>query len=172
MKNLPLASISKRSLRAANIALTLVALLAMANHSAQAQTYTVLYAFKGAPDGANPAAGLLRDGNGNLYGTTSGGGVHTCKNTYTNACGTVFKVDAAGKERRLRRSCTRCSLRTSERGAGRTTYDARTALKVHGVRGTTCEVIAGRTGRNLATNNSPMRIVAPRLRPGKPNRKK
>jgi uncharacterized repeat protein (TIGR03803 family) len=47
---------------------------------------TVLYTFSGAQDGANPAAGLIMDSEGNLYGTTSAGGDPTCK------CGTVFKL--------------------------------------------------------------------------------
>ena len=50
----------------------------------QAQTITVLHAFSGA-DGANPAAGLLRDPSGNLYGSTGWGG--------TYGWGTIFKVD-------------------------------------------------------------------------------
>jgi uncharacterized repeat protein (TIGR03803 family) len=49
-------------------------------------TETVLHAFNGASDGANPAAGLLLDFNGNLYGTTSNGGDPVCN------CGTVFKI--------------------------------------------------------------------------------
>ena len=51
---------------------------------------TVLYAFTGTPDGANPEAGLVRDMAGNLYGTTSVGGAFTY--------GTVFKVGTTGKE--------------------------------------------------------------------------
>jgi uncharacterized repeat protein (TIGR03803 family) len=40
-----------------------------------AWTETVLHFFTGYPnDGANPAAGLIADSSGNLYGTTSGGG--------------------------------------------------------------------------------------------------
>src|SRR5579859_4602421 len=35
---------------------------------------TVLYSFTCGADGALPAGGLLRDGNGNLYGTALGGG--------------------------------------------------------------------------------------------------
>jgi uncharacterized repeat protein (TIGR03803 family) len=51
---------------------------------------TVLYAFTGGSDGANPFAGLLRDTAGNLYGTTAYGG--------TYGVGTVFKVSKTGKE--------------------------------------------------------------------------
>jgi uncharacterized repeat protein (TIGR03803 family) len=51
---------------------------------------TVLYSFKGAGDGAYPSAELVRDKAGNLYSTTSGG--------FNTNNGTVFKVDAKGKE--------------------------------------------------------------------------
>jgi len=51
---------------------------------------TVLYSFAGGADGANPFAGLIRDEAGNLYGTTSSGGL--------SGQGTVFKVDPAGNE--------------------------------------------------------------------------
>ena len=59
---------------------------------AQAQTYkaSTLYTFTDAPDGASPWAGLIRDKARNLYGTTHAGGVY--------GQGTVFKVDAIGKE--------------------------------------------------------------------------
>jgi len=55
---------------------------------------TILHSFAGAPDGANPVGGLVRDSQGNLYGTTEAGGESTCPWT----CGTVFKIDAAGSE--------------------------------------------------------------------------
>jgi len=60
-----------------------------AAHSAEGQTLTVLYNFAGSPDGAAPVAALVRDADGNLYGTTSGGG---------NNSGTVFEVSANGTE--------------------------------------------------------------------------
>jgi uncharacterized repeat protein (TIGR03803 family) len=53
-------------------------------------TLTVLYTFSGGSDGSDPDAGVIRDGAGNLYGTTSFGGA-------SNG-GTIFKLDAAGKE--------------------------------------------------------------------------
>lgn len=52
---------------------------------------SVLHRFTGGSDGMEPTAGLVRDSAGNLYGTTGGGA--RCV-----ACGTVFKVDKAGKE--------------------------------------------------------------------------
>jgi uncharacterized repeat protein (TIGR03803 family) len=52
-------------------------------------TETVLYSFKGAPDGGGPYGGLVRDAAGNFYGTTSLGG---------SGNGTVFKLDTNGRE--------------------------------------------------------------------------
>ncbi|HEV2382919.1 MAG TPA: choice-of-anchor tandem repeat GloVer-containing protein [Terriglobia bacterium] len=52
---------------------------------------SVLYSFTGPyTDGEGPQAGLVRDAAGNLYGTTAAGG--------NSGLGTVFKVDATGKE--------------------------------------------------------------------------
>jgi uncharacterized repeat protein (TIGR03803 family) len=53
---------------------------------------TVLHTFTG-PDGANPAAGLIRDSVGNLYGTTFLGGT---SGACPGGCGTVFKLDTSG----------------------------------------------------------------------------
>jgi len=58
--------------------------------------YNVVHAFLGIPDGALPYAGLVRDSAGNLYGTTSAGGI-ACPNNQ-EGCGTVFKIDTAGNE--------------------------------------------------------------------------
>jgi len=49
-----------------------------------------LYKFQGTPDGDGPAALLTEDAAGNLYGTTFYGGA--------KSFGTVFKIDAKGKE--------------------------------------------------------------------------
>jgi len=59
---------------------------------------TVLYRFTGtAGDGALPFAGLIRDAQGNLYGTTAAGGDLSCGGGVAG-CGTVFKLDTAGNE--------------------------------------------------------------------------
>jgi uncharacterized repeat protein (TIGR03803 family) len=57
---------------------------------------TVLYRFTGQADGANPSGALVRDPEGNLYGTAARGGDLTCDSGY--GCGTVFKLDTTGKE--------------------------------------------------------------------------
>ena len=51
---------------------------------------TVLYSFTGGVDGASPNAGVIRDAAGNLYGTTTGGGI--------SSNGVVFKLDSTGNE--------------------------------------------------------------------------
>jgi uncharacterized repeat protein (TIGR03803 family) len=56
---------------------------------------TVVYAFKGGADGANPDAGLLNVG-GTLYGTTSDGGGKPNR-------GTIFNVSTSGTETVLHR---------------------------------------------------------------------
>jgi uncharacterized repeat protein (TIGR03803 family) len=51
---------------------------------------TVLYRFKGSPDGDSPSGGLLHGADGNLYGVTNAGG--------PQGCGTVFRVYPDGTE--------------------------------------------------------------------------
>lgn len=55
---------------------------------------TVLHTFTGPPDGCGPQAGLGIDRAGNLYGTTSYGGVTTT--SCSLGCGVVFKLESAG----------------------------------------------------------------------------
>jgi uncharacterized repeat protein (TIGR03803 family) len=50
---------------------------------------TVLYSFTGLSDGGAPAAGVIRDSDGNLYGTTIYGGL---------GAGVVYEIGAAGGE--------------------------------------------------------------------------
>ncbi len=74
--------------------LTLFLVAVVAVRVAQAQTYTVLHAFTAGADGAVPGP-IIRDAQGNLYGTTKFGGTVSCGE---DTCGTVFKIDSAGNE--------------------------------------------------------------------------
>lgn len=62
----------------------------------------ILYRFLGSPDGAAPFAGVIADSTGWLYGTTYNGGDPHCTDRGPG-CGTVFKVNASGKEKVLYR---------------------------------------------------------------------
>lgn len=57
-------------------------------------TYSVLHTFTGGSDGGYPVAGVIRDGSGNLYGTTFLGG----QNCGIEDCGVVFKLAPDGTE--------------------------------------------------------------------------
>ncbi len=70
------------------------------NGTATTFTETVLHRFGGSPDGGNPEAGVILDAAGNIFGTTVEGGTHPgCPHGYGYGCGTVFTIEAAGKER-------------------------------------------------------------------------
>ena len=61
-------------------------------------TESVLHSF-GPPntaDGLNPQGGLIRDGKGNLYGTTAAGGANYNCTQIFGTCGTVFEISAKG----------------------------------------------------------------------------
>jgi uncharacterized repeat protein (TIGR03803 family) len=66
-----------------------------------ASNEAVLYSFTGGTDGGLPVSGVIRDGAGNLYGTTSSGGETSCNSGYGFGCGTVFRLDTTGHERVL-----------------------------------------------------------------------
>jgi uncharacterized repeat protein (TIGR03803 family) len=52
----------------------------------------VLYSFKGDADGGYPLSDLTIDSGGDLYGTTSIGGIVNCGFNQGNGCGTVFEL--------------------------------------------------------------------------------
>jgi uncharacterized repeat protein (TIGR03803 family) len=56
----------------------------------------MLYAFAGGSDGCVPYGGVVRDRQGNLYGTTSECGSASCPIGYV--CGIAFKIDPHGQE--------------------------------------------------------------------------
>ena len=60
---------------------------------------TVLYSFAGyTADGSNPEGGVISDSDGNLFGTTEGGGDGAGCGGYIYGCGIIFEIDAAGHE--------------------------------------------------------------------------
>src|SRR6266851_9463324 len=75
-------------------ALTLLLALATSN-PAYAGKEKALYSFTGGSDGAFPQANVVLDAQGNIYGTTQGGGGSGCGG---GGCGTVFKLTPHGKE--------------------------------------------------------------------------
>jgi uncharacterized repeat protein (TIGR03803 family) len=59
-------------------------------------TETVLYSFTGGTDGAYPDAGVIRDAKGDLYGTTTSGGLN--QPACYLGCGVVYKIGTDGTE--------------------------------------------------------------------------
>jgi uncharacterized repeat protein (TIGR03803 family) len=80
--------------------------------AAWAQTEHVLYSFcsqTNCADGANPAAGLIFDQNGDLYGTTASGGAKSSCPPVEDGCGVVFKLAPKGKETVLYTFCAQAN---------------------------------------------------------------
>jgi|HubBroStandDraft_5_1064220.scaffolds.fasta_scaffold02516_6 hypothetical protein len=75
-----------------------IALMVLAGSMlAAAQQEAILYSFHGGNDGASPAAGVITDGKGHLFGTTlEGGGSLACgrDDGEVIGCGTVFELGA------------------------------------------------------------------------------
>ena len=85
-----------RILRMLNLSLLAIGVCVALASPALAQTLRTLYRFTGGADGSNSYGGLIADAEGNLYGTTAWGGSSYCESGL--GCGTVFKLDRAGKE--------------------------------------------------------------------------
>ena len=80
---------SARRLARALLAITAAFLFVSSlSHTAQCQTYSVIYNFTNGRDGAQPAAGPTLDRGGNLYGTAFYGGNQNC----ASGCGIVYKL--------------------------------------------------------------------------------
>jgi uncharacterized repeat protein (TIGR03803 family) len=77
--------VTSNSVRIGSVAL----ILAIAS-LAQSQTFNVLYSFGNSPDGINPQAALIPDGQGGAYGTTFYGGAH--------GYGALVRLDHTGQE--------------------------------------------------------------------------
>ena len=87
---------------------------------------TVLHSFTGAPDGANPYAGVISDASGNLYGTTYGGG--------SNSTGAVYELTPSGQETVLHSF-------PSENGGGAAPYSGVVRDSAGSLYGTTSEAV-------------------------------
>jgi uncharacterized repeat protein (TIGR03803 family) len=59
----------------------------------KATTPTILHSFTGGTDGGHPVAAVIRDSQGNLYGTASTGGNLSGVCGALGGCGVVFKLD-------------------------------------------------------------------------------
>ncbi len=82
---------------------SVLALIPLSIQSAWAQTETVLYNFcsqgVNCLDGGGPAAGLIMDKEGDLYGTTAFGGAYGIDcDPFPQGCGTVFQLNPSGTE--------------------------------------------------------------------------
>jgi uncharacterized repeat protein (TIGR03803 family) len=72
--------------------LTLAGLMLTGSAVRAASAETVIYTFQGGNDGATPAAGVIADKAGKLYGTTQYGGGGNCSVPSASGCGTVFEL--------------------------------------------------------------------------------
>jgi uncharacterized repeat protein (TIGR03803 family) len=74
-------------------------------------------------DGALPAAGLIVDNSGNLYGTTEFGVGRDCYANQADQCGTVFKLAPNGTETALYSFCSRADCADGLTPVGSLTMD-------------------------------------------------
>jgi uncharacterized repeat protein (TIGR03803 family) len=100
----------------------------------------VLHSFTSSPDGASPTGGLI-DVSGTLYGTTPAGGDKTCYEVGQTACGVVYSITTAGKEK-----VVYTFIPTNNFGGG--AYPAAALINVNGVMYGTAPVGGNGTGCN------------------------
>src|ERR1700734_3773666 len=79
-----------------------------------AQTYTTLHSFDGT-DGINPSVALIQATNGDLYGTTYGGGTSPCPSP---GCGTILKITPNGTLTTVYSFCPSADALTAPTPAG------------------------------------------------------
>jgi uncharacterized repeat protein (TIGR03803 family) len=95
---LVLTALSGPTRRSAFSVMLAVLWLCASGSQSAAQTFTTLLSFNGT-DGANSAAGLIRATDGNFYGTTSEGGVHSD--------GSIFRISPNGALTTLYSFCSK-----------------------------------------------------------------
>ena len=81
---------SVKRVRLASIVVIAVIAFTFVNTAVAQGHYKILYTFGSAPGAVYPHGALVRDGVGNLYGTSNSGGSEPC--TYGTGCGTVFRL--------------------------------------------------------------------------------
>jgi uncharacterized repeat protein (TIGR03803 family) len=74
---------------------------------------TILYSFRGGPEGVAPKDRIFRDAAGNIYGTTLLGGNSEC---HSEGCGTVFRLANDGTHKTLRQFRTKSDGWTAQNG--------------------------------------------------------
>lgn len=82
---------------------------------------TVLHSFcslANCADGSAPSGGLIRDSEGNLYGTTLYGGASSNGHGVTSGAGVVYKVDTSGSETVLYNFCSLANCADGEKPGG------------------------------------------------------
>lgn len=89
------ATATRRNASAAFVLLATFLVVAGLSQTARSQTYQVIHNFTGGSDGAQPAAGPTLDASGNLYGTSSVGGVVSPSCNY-GGCGGVYRMTKHG----------------------------------------------------------------------------
>jgi uncharacterized repeat protein (TIGR03803 family) len=95
------------------------------SHASGAWTEAVLYSFTGGSDGAEPYAGVVFDGSGNLYGTTWKGGL-TGGICASQGCGVVFELSKSSG------AWTESVLHTFSGGADGAYSQASLTIDTHG----------------------------------------
>jgi len=89
----------------ARVVFLLVVFCAAATILSPAQTFTSLHSFN-FTDGAYPFDAPIQGSDGNLYGTTEGGGSTNCNAIDQDGCGTIFKLTLAGAFTSVYTFCT------------------------------------------------------------------